>query len=120
MAFRASEQLIELVRLRPPENRLRFPQVIQDLRINKIFWFMMRLAIEWFPDEPDYLRIGLEKAKKDGNRDMRGELLKIASERFFNDIGFLRDLYHFRIENRNGSWCRRHRQADDAAVPGRP
>ena len=103
MALRAREQLIELVRLHPPVNRLRFPQVIQDLRINKIFWFMMRLAIELFPDEAEYLRIGLEKAKKDGNRDMRGELLKIASERFFNDIGFLRDLYHFRIENRDAS-----------------
>jgi hypothetical protein len=103
MALRSREQLIELVRLKPPVNRLKFPQVVQELRINKIFWFMIRQAVEWFPQEPEYLRIGLEKARKDNNREMREELLKIASERFFDDMFFLRDLYHFRIENRDAS-----------------
>jgi hypothetical protein len=103
MSLRAREQIIELVRIRPPVNRLKFPKVVQDLRINKIFWFMMKQALEWFPEEPDYLRIGLEKAKKDGNREMRGELLKIASDRFFDDMLFLRELYHFRIEDRDPS-----------------
>lgn len=101
--LRAREQMIELVRLKPPVNRLRFPQIIQDLRINKIFWFMLKLAIEWFPTEPDFIRIGLEKAKKDGNREIRGELLKLASEKYFDDMLFLRELYHFRIEGRDAS-----------------
>ncbi|MCQ8894682.1 MAG: hypothetical protein NQU46_08675 [Methanolinea sp.] len=103
MALSAREQMIELARLLPPVNRLRFPQVVQELRVNKIFWFMIRLAIDWFPAEPVYLRIGLEKAKKDGNREMRGELLKIASERYYNDMFFLRDLYHFKLEARDAA-----------------
>ncbi|OPY46533.1 MAG: hypothetical protein A4E42_00484 [Methanoregulaceae archaeon PtaU1.Bin222] len=32
---------------------------------------------------------------------MRGELLKIASERYYNDMFFLRDLYHFKLEGRD-------------------
>jgi len=103
MELRAREQMIELVRLKPPINRLRFPQIIQDLRINKIFWFMLKLGIEWFPTEPEFIRIGLEKAKKDGNKEIRGELLKIASEKYFDDMFFLRELYHFRIETRDAS-----------------
>ncbi|MCU0632910.1 MAG: hypothetical protein MUC66_08045 [Methanolinea sp.] len=101
MALNSREQMIELVRLRPPVNRIRFPQVVQELRVNKIFWFMIKLAIDWFSNEPEYIKIGLEKAKKDGNRDMRGELLKIASERYYNDMFFLRDLYHFKLEGRD-------------------
>lgn len=101
MALSAREQMIELARLQPPVNRLRFPQVIQELRVNKIFWFMIKLAIDWFPDQPVYLKIGLEKAKKDQNRDMRGDLLKIAAERYYNDMFFLRDLYHFKLEARD-------------------
>lgn len=101
MALSAREQMIELARLAPPVNRLRFPQVIQELRMNKIFWFMIKLAIDWFPDQPVYLKIGLEKAKKDQNRDMRGELLKIAAERYYSDMFFLRDLYHFKLEARD-------------------
>jgi len=103
MALSAREQMIELARLQPPVNRLRFPQVIQELRVNKIFWFMIRLAIDWFPDQPVYLKIGLEKAKKDQNREMRGELLKIASERYYSDMFFLRDLYHFKREARDAA-----------------
>lgn len=103
MALHAREQIIELARLRPPVNRLKFPQVVQELKVNKIFWFMIRLAIDWFPAEVEFLKIGLEKAKKDQNREMRGELLKIASERYFNDMFFLRDLYHFRIEARDAN-----------------
>jgi hypothetical protein len=102
-ALAAREQMIELVRLRPPVNRLKFPHVLQELKINKIFWYMIRLAIDWFPTEVEFLKIGLEKAKKDGNKDMRGELLKIASERYFSDMFFLRDLYHFKIETRDAS-----------------
>jgi hypothetical protein len=101
MALNAREQMIELARLRPPVNRLKFPQVVQDLKINKIFWYMLRLALEWFPHESEFIKIGLEKAKKDGNRDMRGELLKIAAERYYSDMFFLRDLYHFKLEVRD-------------------
>ncbi len=103
MALNSREQMIELARLRPPVNRLRFPMVVQELRVNKVFWFMIRTATEWFPQEPEFIKIGLEKAKKDGNREMRGELLKIAAERYYNDMFFLRDLYHFKLESRDAS-----------------
>jgi hypothetical protein len=93
--------MIELARMRPPVNRLKFPQVVQDLRVNKIFWFMIKAALDWFPQEPEFIKIGLEKAKKDSNREMRGELLKLASERYYNDMFFLRDLYHFKLEARD-------------------
>lgn len=102
-ALAAREQMIELVHLRPPVNRLKFPHVLQELKINKIFWYMLRLSVDWFPTEVEFLKIGLEKARKDGNRDMRGELLKIASERYFSDMFFLRDLYHYKIEIRDAS-----------------
>jgi hypothetical protein len=103
MALNAREQLIELVRVRPPVNRLKFPQVVKELRINKIFWFMMKLGIEWFPDEPEFLKIGIEKAKLDENQVMRGELLAIAAERYYNDMVFLRELYSYKIEERDAA-----------------
>jgi hypothetical protein len=102
-ALAAREQMIEMVRLRPPVNRLKFPHILQELKINKIFWYMLRLSVDWFPTEVEFLKIGLEKARKDGNKDMRGELLKIASERYFSDMFFLRDLYHYKIETRDAS-----------------
>jgi hypothetical protein len=103
MALNAREQMIELVRVRPPVNRLKFPQVVRELRVNKIFWFMLKLGIEWFPDEPEFLKIGLEKARLDENRSMRGELLTIAAERYYNDMIFLRELYSYRIEERDAT-----------------
>jgi len=32
---------------------------------------------------------------------MRGELLKLAAERYYSDMFFLRDLYHFKLEDRD-------------------
>ena len=92
-ALAAREQMIELVRLNPPINRLKEMGIGDDPGINKIFWFMLKQAIAWFPEERDFLRIGIEKASKDGKRDIREELLGIAIERFFDDMYFLRELY---------------------------
>ena len=44
--------MIELIRLNPPVNRLREMGIGDDPGINKIFWFMLKQAIEWFPEEP--------------------------------------------------------------------
>jgi hypothetical protein len=103
MALNAREQMIELARVRPPVNRLKFPRVIKDLKVNKIFWFMLKLGIEWFPEEPRFLTIGLEKATLDGNQVMRGELLTIASERYYNEMEFLRELYSYKISERDAT-----------------
>jgi hypothetical protein len=97
----AREQMIELVRLNPPVNRLKDMDVGEDPNINKIFWFMIKLAIEWFPGEREYIRIGLEKATRDGKRDIKAELLTVAIERFYSDMYFLKELYQFKLESRD-------------------
>ena len=101
MALGAREQMIEMVRLNPPINRLQDLEISEDPRINKIFWFMIKQAIDWFPSEREFLRIGIEKAAKDGRRDLKEELLNIAIERFYNDMFFLRELYRLKLENRD-------------------
>jgi len=101
MSLAAREQMIELVRLNPPINRLQDFEIVEDPRINKIFWFMIKQAIDWFPSEREFIRIGIEKAAKDGKRDIKEELLNIAIERFYNDMFFLRELYKLKLENRD-------------------
>lgn len=101
MALAAREQMIELVRLKPPINRLQDLEIAEDPRINKIFWFMIKQAIEWFPSEREFIRIGVEKASRDGKRDIKEELLNIAIERFYKDMFFLRELYKLKLENRD-------------------
>lgn len=97
----AREMMIELVRIKPPVNRLKEMGIGDDPVINKIFWFMLKQAIEWFPQDREYLRIGIEKASTDGRRDVREELLGIAIERFFDDMYFLRELYKLKLESRD-------------------
>jgi hypothetical protein len=100
-ALAAREQMIELIRLNPPSNRLREMGIGDDPVINKIFWFMLKQAISWFPEEREFLRIGIDKALKDGKSDIREELLGIAIERFFDDMYFLRELYKLKLEKRD-------------------
>jgi len=100
-ALAAREQMIELIRLKPPVNRLKEMGIGDDPGINKIFWFMLKQAIEWFPSEREFLRIGIEKATKDGLKDIREELLSTAIERFFDDMYFLRESYKLKLESRD-------------------
>jgi hypothetical protein len=100
-ALAAREQMIELIRLKPPVNRLKEMGIGDDPGINKIFWFMLKQAIEWFPSEREFLRIGIEKATKDGRKDIREELLSTAIERFFDDMFFLRESYKLKLESRD-------------------
>jgi len=101
MMLAAREQMIELVRLNPPVNRLRENGLNEDPRIAKIFWFMINRAAEWFPNDSAFLRIGIEKATYDGNLDAKEELLNIAIEKFFNDRFFLREMYRLKYERRD-------------------
>jgi hypothetical protein len=100
-ALAAREQMIELIRLNPPINRLKEMGIGDDPGINKIFWFMLKQAIAWFPEHREFLKIGIEKASMDGRRDIREELLGIAIERFFDDMYFLRELYKMKLEKRD-------------------
>jgi hypothetical protein len=97
----AREQMIELVRLNPPVNRLREMGIGDNPGMNRIFWFMLKKAIEWFPEKREYLRVGIEKASAEGRRDIREELLGMATERFFDDMYFMRELYRLKLENRD-------------------
>ena len=70
--------------------------------LRRAFWLMISCSLEWFPNEKGFLFVGLEKAKRDKNREMKSELLKIATERFFDDMFFLKEMYHFRLETGDG------------------
>ena len=101
MGLAAREQMIELIRINPPVNRLKELELADDPNINKFFWFMIKQAIEWYPTERDLIRIGLEKATRDRKNDIREELLGIGIKRFPNDIYFLRELYKLKLEQRD-------------------
>ena len=103
MALEAREQMIELVRLNPPINRLKDLGYEEDAQINKIFWFVIRQAMEWFPSERKLFRIAIEKAGKDQRRDIREELLKIAVANFYQDMFFLRELFKLKLESRDAA-----------------
>ncbi len=103
MALEAREQMIELVRLNPPINRLKDLGYEEDAQINKIFWFVIRQAMEWFPSERKLFRIAIEKARKDQRRDIREELLKIAIANFYQDMFFLRELFKLKLESRDAA-----------------
>lgn len=98
----AREQLLEMVRVRPPLYRLKPLDLSDDETVDNAFWFMVKMSLWWFPNEKWFLQIGLEKAKKDNNEAKRVELLNIATVKFFNDLDFLRESFTFRLEQGDG------------------
>ena len=100
----AREEMLRLANSRPPVNALREIRMREDEEplLRRAFWLMISCALEWFPNEKGFLFVGLEKARKDKNREMRSELLKIATERFFDDMFFLKEMYYFRLEANDG------------------
>jgi len=54
---------------------------------------MIFLGLEWFPSERWFIEAGLENAALTRDTDMRKRLLDISSERFYNDIHFLRVMF---------------------------
>jgi hypothetical protein len=97
----AREQMLTLAQKSPPINVFPQLQPPNEPGLTRAFWLMISCALDWFPSERRFLYIGLEKAKRDGNKEMRKELLKIAIERFFDDMVFLREAYLIRIEERD-------------------
>lgn len=94
----AREQMILLAQNNPPVNLLPQFNSKDEPELARAFWLMISCALDWFPSEQRFFYIGLEKARKDGNKEMRFELLKIANERFYNDMYFLREAYSIRLE----------------------
>ncbi|QSZ66282.1 hypothetical protein RJ40_01590 [Methanofollis aquaemaris] len=120
MELRAREQMLEIARThRSIKTALPYGT---DPALLRIFWLMITCATEWFPSNPAFIKIGLEKAKADHNHEMRNEMLKIARNRFFDDMGFLREAFHFAIEEGNGSEAagvvkQMRQQAPDSSEP---
>jgi hypothetical protein len=103
MELAAREQLLELARIQPPIFRLRQLNIKDDVSMNQAFWRIIDCTQEWFPEERWFIKIGLKKAKDDNNEKMRVKLLKQATEQFYDDLFFLRELYYYRLENRDGA-----------------
>ncbi len=100
----AREEMLRLANSRPPINAVRELRIREEEEplIRRAFWLMISCALEWFPNEKGFLFVGLEKAKRDKNPEMKNEILKIATERFFDDIFFLKEMYRFKLETRDG------------------
>ena len=101
----AREEMLQMARRQPPIHAVRALQVQEEEEpwLKRAFWLMLSSALEWLPGERGLILVGLEKAKREGNREMKVELLKIATERFSDDMSFLREMYHFRVEQRDGT-----------------
>ncbi|MBT8507296.1 hypothetical protein AZH53_02480 [Methanomicrobiaceae archaeon CYW5] len=97
----AREQLIELVKTKPPMYRVRQVDYMTTPETENAFWFMIKIALWWFPNEQWFISTGIQKAKKDGNDEKRMEMLNIATVRFYSDLNFLREAYHLKIEKKD-------------------
>jgi hypothetical protein len=100
----AREEMLRLANSRPPINAVRELRIREEEEplLRRAFWLMISSSLEWFPNEKGFLLVGLEKAKRDRNWEMKNELLKIATERFFDDMFFLKEMYRFKLESRDG------------------
>jgi hypothetical protein len=97
----AREQMLAIARKGIPIGALSGFARQDEEWLTRAFWLMISSAIEWFPNEKGLINLGLQKAAKDGNKEMRLELLKIANERFFDDMDFLRESFYLRLEERD-------------------
>ena len=103
MELLARETLLNLARLKPPVHQLKQLDVDDPAFLEKIFWQMIFLGIEWFPSEIWFIEAGLKNAKIMENGDMKKRLLELGSERFYTDMVFLREMYYSKLENRDAA-----------------
>jgi len=103
MELLARETMLNLARTSPPFNKQKQLELDNLSFLNKIFWQMIFLGFEWFPSERWFIEIGLDNAVLTHDTEMRKRLLDISSERFYNDIHFLRVMYDYYLDNRDAS-----------------
>jgi hypothetical protein len=101
MELLAREKMIELSRKKPPLQKLPQLELEDTAFLDKIFWQMIFLSLDWFPSEAWFVTIGLEKAKISDNSEMKKRLLEIGAEQFYNDINFLREMFYFKLESKD-------------------
>jgi hypothetical protein len=103
MELLARETMLNLTRTRPPVNQLKQLDIYDPAFLERIFWQMIFLGIEWFPSEIWFIEVGLKNATFTQNADIKKRLLEIGSERFYTDMIFLREMYHLKLENRDAA-----------------
>ena len=101
MELLARETMLTLARTPAPVNQVKQLELDDPSFLEKIFWQMIFLGLEWFPSERWFIEAGLENATLTHDTDMRKRLLDISSERFYNDIHFLRVMFYYYLDNRD-------------------
>jgi len=101
MELLARELMITLARKKPGVGQIRQLEIDDPAFLEKIFWQMILTGLEWFPSEKWFLEIGLKNAALTNDSAMRKRLLDIGSEHFYTDITFLREMYYYKLENRD-------------------
>lgn len=103
MELLAREMLLSLARKQPPLNTLKQLELDDPAFLEKIFWQMIFTGLEWFPNEKWFVEVGLKNAAYTHDGAMRKRLLDIGAERFYSDIQFLREMYYYKLENRDAA-----------------
>ena len=101
MELLSRETMLSLAHNKAPVNRVKQLELDDPSFLEKIFWQMIFLGLEWFPSERWFIEAGLENAALTRDPDMRKRLLDISSERFYNDIHFLRVMFYYYLDNRD-------------------
>jgi hypothetical protein len=101
MELLARETMLNLAQTSTPVNRLKQLELEDPSFLEKFFWQMIFLGLEWFPSERWFIEIGLENATLAHDTEMRKRLLDISSERFYNDFHFLRVMYYYYLDKRD-------------------
>ncbi|MBP2132990.1 hypothetical protein J2128_000911 [Methanomicrobium sp. W14] len=97
------ETLLELLKTKPPVSRLKQLDIKDNEVMERAFWVIIKKTFDWFPDEKWFVKIGLQKAKSDGNNERRFWLLKYAIDKFYDDQDFLREDFYLKLEKRDGA-----------------
>lgn len=103
MELLARELMLNLARIKPPINQLRQLEVDDPAFLEKIFWQMIMIGLEWFQSEKWFVEIGLKNAAMTNDSAMRKRLLDIGSEHFYTDMTFLREMYYYKLETRDAA-----------------
>ncbi|WP_048153082.1 hypothetical protein [Methanolacinia paynteri] len=102
LELQARETLLEMAKVKPSVNRFKQLDIKDTESMDRAFWLMTKKALEWFPNERWYVKIGIEKAKNDGNEEKRLQFLAYAVDKFYNDQDFLRENFYLKLEKRDG------------------
>jgi hypothetical protein len=101
MELLARETMLSMAHSPAAINQVKQLELDDPSFLEKIFWQMIFLGLEWFPSERWFIEAGLENAALTHNTEMRKRLLDISSERFYNDIHFLRVMFYYYLDSRD-------------------